>query len=250
METRVLTYHKINNPGQFERHLDIVKKYNCLITVDDGDISFYEHAFPLLCRYQVPCVLFIITGLIDSDKPFWWDEVLYYLGPEVGANMLRKIKLVPNKDREEFLTRLRTESHLPPLRQKQLTTQQLHEMQEAGIIIGNHSHTHPLFANCTEEEVALEIEESRKFFARTGLSGFEIFAYPNGSNDLKSETLLKNAGIQSAYLFDHKLNRRNKDNMRISRLSVNDYTSVPKLLFILSGLHSMILPLRKKLLHG
>src|SRR5690606_12647005 len=168
----------INNPAQFERHLDIAKRYNCLITVDDGDISFYEHAFPLLRRYQVRCVLFIITGLIDSDKPFWWDEVLYYLGPEVGANMLRKIKLVPNKDREEFLTRLRTESHLPPLRQKQLTTQQLHEMQEAGIITGNPPHTHPLFANCPEEQVAFELAEPRKLSPRPGLTGLEISASP------------------------------------------------------------------------
>jgi peptidoglycan/xylan/chitin deacetylase (PgdA/CDA1 family) len=37
-----------------------------LVTLDDADISQYEHAFPLLKREHIPFVLFIISGQVGS----------------------------------------------------------------------------------------------------------------------------------------------------------------------------------------
>ncbi|RUA35650.1 MAG: hypothetical protein DSY77_02290 [Bacteroidetes bacterium] len=244
---KILAYHTFNSTSNFTNHLKYLKSQKVLITVDDGHISFYENAFPLLKPYQIPAILFIVPSLINTEKPFWWDEVIYYLGKEKGAVELKRLKSIPNHERLAFLEELRSTSEKPLLKQQQLTVEQLKEMQNAGIIIANHSFTHPMFDQCTEEELREELRKTKAFFEEHHLDGYDIFAYPNGNYNELAEKVLKEEGIKYAFLFDHKVNKGEINPMRISRLSVNDDTPLWKLKFILNGWHSKVLPLRKKL---
>ena len=45
------------------------------VTFDDGYRDNLVHAKPVLARYGVPATLFLATGFIDQDAPFWWDEL-------------------------------------------------------------------------------------------------------------------------------------------------------------------------------
>jgi len=83
-------------------------------------------------------------------------------------------------------------------------------------------------------------------FLKTNDFDHNIFAYPNGNFSSSSEKVLKSSNIKLAFLFDHKINFHLNDPLRISRLIVNDSTPLWKLKFILSGLHSKILPFTKK----
>lgn len=244
---KIVTYHKVSAQNKLSAHFKIYQEKRVLITADDGDLSFYQHVFPLLQEYKLPAVLFIITGLIDTKIPFWWDELHYLLGAEKGEKMVWEVKNWPNHKRLEYLQQLRNSSGKPPLEQQQLTTSQLLEMQEAGITIANHSHTHPMFDQCTEEELRQEFRNAQKFFEERGLRGYKLFAYPNGNHSAFTEKIAKEEGIKYAFLFDHKLPARQFNPYRISRLSVTDQTSTNKLRFILSGWHSKILPARKQL---
>jgi len=263
---KVLAYHDVHNLEIFEQQLIYLKNhYNfisllqlrdyffskkdtlnnlLLITFDDGDISLYENAFPVLKKYNIPAIVFIITDLIDTHNPFWWDEIEYYLGKEDGNKKVWEIKNWPNIDRENYLIKLRQGYKKPHLRYKQLTTSQLIEMQNEGIDIANHSHTHPMFNRCTTQELDYEIQESKKILSSIN-SNPDIFAYPNGNYSEISEEILKKNGIKKAFLFDHKINKENIHPMRISRLRINDTTPLWKLKFILSGWHSKFLPLIK-----
>ena len=253
LDKKIVTYHKIKEQHNLAAHFDVYRGKNVLITVDDGDISFYHHLFPLLKKHSVPAILFIITGLIDTKVPFWWDEIVYLLGPEEGEKKVWEVKSWPNQERVAYLQQLRNNAGKPPLEQVQLTTAQLQEMQAAGVTIANHSHTHPMFDQCTEEELHLEFRNSRQFFEERQLKGYELFAYPNGNHSPLTEKVVKEEGIQAAFLFDHKLQGSDVNPYRISRLSVTDTTSAGKLRFILSGWHTKLLPFRKKIfnvLHG
>jgi peptidoglycan/xylan/chitin deacetylase (PgdA/CDA1 family) len=250
---KIVTYHKIRPQHLLEEHFMLYREQNILVTVDDGDISFYQYMFPLLKQYKLPAILFIITSLIDSKTPFWWDELVYLLGPEEGEKKAWEVKTWPNQQRLSYLQELRQTSGKARLEQQQLTTTQLLEMQEAGITIANHSHTHPMFDRCTEEELRQEFVESRKFFEERELQGYELLAYPNGNVSPMAEKVAKEEGIRYGFLFNHQLPDSSFHPYRIPRLSVTDGTSLGKLRFILSGWHSRILPLRKKLfnvLHG
>lgn len=247
----VLTYHKFSNQQNFENQIEyLLHKYNLsgefennqlLVTADDGDPSFYHTAFPILKKHKIPAILFVVTGLIDTEKPFWWDEIEYYLGKQEGNKKVWEVKNWPNKRREMFIDDLRENSDKSKLQYKQLTKDQLREMQTAGIVIANHSHTHPMFDKCTRKELEVEMALSTKILKDLGFSS-KIFAYPNGNYSEESESVLKEFGIKQAYLFDHKINTKNLNSLRISRLIVNDTTPMWKFKLILSGWHTRLLP--------
>lgn len=251
----VITYHKISSPTAFEEQIKyLIKNYNVrkdqtnkpklLITADDGDPSFYYNAFPILKKYKVPSILFVVTSLINTDKPFWWDEIEYYLGKVEGNKKVWEVKTWANTKRKEYLDELRRTIQKPAFKYKQLTTTQLKMMQESGVTIANHSHTHPMFDKCTASEVKSEMENSVSILEKLGFTS-TIFAYPNGNYSLLSENILKESGIEEAYLFDHSINKGRINPLRISRLVVNDTTPLWKFKFILSGWHSKILPFTK-----
>tara|TARA_R100000655_G_scaffold109509_1_gene164215 strand:- start:592 stop:1395 length:804 start_codon:yes stop_codon:yes gene_type:complete len=254
----VLTYHKILSSSAFERQIKyLIKNYqivglnsninsskNLIISADDGDPSFYEKAFPILKKYNIPAILFVVTDLINSKKPFWWDEVEYYLGKVEGNIKVWEVKDWPNIQRVEYLENLRKTSTKPRLNFDQLSIKQLREMQASGITIANHSHTHPMLDKCTLEEVDYEIRCSTEKLKELNFCP-NIFAYPNGNHSIITESVLSKYGIEKAFLFDHKITKSTNHQFRISRLIVNDYTPMWKFKLILSGFHGRILPITR-----
>jgi peptidoglycan/xylan/chitin deacetylase (PgdA/CDA1 family) len=57
------------------------------ITFDDGYRDNLINAMPVLVRHGVPASLFLPTGYIDRNEPFWWDELAaMILGSTHAAN--------------------------------------------------------------------------------------------------------------------------------------------------------------------
>ena len=53
---------------------------NCIVvTVDDGYADFYRIAFPLLCRYEIPCTFFVTTKFVAGRKWLWPDKLTWML---------------------------------------------------------------------------------------------------------------------------------------------------------------------------
>ncbi len=262
----VLAYHTICDRINFEEQLLYIKKnYSIisvdqlrqflfeniklpkkplLITLDDGDLSVYDNALPIFKKHNTPAIVFVITDLINTHKPFWWNEIKYYLGSKEGNIKAWEVKNWSNNKREVYLNNLRKSSLKPELKFQQLAISQLQEMQDAGIVIANHSHTHPMYDKCTKEELVKEIELSTFKLREFGFTP-DIFAYPNGNYSLMAEEILKKHDITATFLFDHKINKGIINPLRISRLKINDNTPLWKLKLILSGWHSRILPITR-----
>jgi peptidoglycan/xylan/chitin deacetylase (PgdA/CDA1 family) len=49
------------------------------ITFDDGYVDNLTYAAPLLCAHSAPATVFVSTGHIESQEPFFWDEVDFLL---------------------------------------------------------------------------------------------------------------------------------------------------------------------------
>jgi peptidoglycan/xylan/chitin deacetylase (PgdA/CDA1 family) len=47
------------------------------ITFDDGYADYFAVAKPLLDDAQVPATMFLTSGIIGSERPFWWDELTH-----------------------------------------------------------------------------------------------------------------------------------------------------------------------------
>ncbi len=262
-ELIVLTYHKIRNISNFERQIEYLSKnYNVLsidqfrgrfvdnsgqhedvlITFDDGDYSILTNGLPVLRKYNCPAILFVITELIDTSFPFWWDEIIDHT---TDPEQLRRSKILSNHQRLDLLNVLRSKHGRQSY--KQLTIAELMELERSNVHIANHSHTHPMFDQCTEDEIKSELRASREFFKKHGLKGGQTFAYPNGSYTYSTQRILKEEGVEYVFLFDHKLNQYPFDPKRISRVSVNDDTPLWKFKMILSGWHSRIVPLSRRI---
>lgn len=85
----VLAYHELSpeatdysyalSCGQFEKHLQLADQLRhessshrlpLVISFDDGHISNYTHALPLLERYSCKAIFFVIVGRISEQKDF------------------------------------------------------------------------------------------------------------------------------------------------------------------------------------
>ncbi len=258
---KVLAYHDICDPNIFEKQIKYLKEeYNLisistlrshlfediplphnslLITFDDGDVSVLKEGLPILVKNNIPACMFIITGLIDTSLDFWWRRVRIQ-EEENGKShievqeIINKLKRISNADRVNQMAKYF------PTEKQQLTLEDLKLFQRNYITIANHSHTHPMLDKCTEEEIRSEIKKAKGYLIDKGIGEYDVFAYPNGNFDLKSETILKNYDIKMAFLFDHKINGNKINPMRISRIRVDSDTRLGEFKVKVSGLHSLI----------
>lgn len=265
---KVLAYHEISNIENFQNQINFLQNhYNLinieqlrdflshnenlpekplLITSDDGDISVYQKAFPILKKKKIPVAVFVITELLNTTKPFWWDEIIYYLGEEKGNKKVWEVKEWTNHKRVKYLSSLRENRTQPEPSHRQLNSSEVLQMQKGGISICNHSHSHPMFNQCSKVEISEEMEESKKILDSLGLES-SVFAYPNGNYSINAENLLLQNGVKMAFLFDHRINKGKINPLRISRLVVNDTTPMWKFKLIISGWHSLLLPMSRRI---
>ena len=67
---------KFINPTDFENSLlNKKKERKVLLTIDDGFLSFYEQAWPLLKKEKIPFILFVSTREIGKKGYMSWDQV-------------------------------------------------------------------------------------------------------------------------------------------------------------------------------
>ncbi len=214
--------------------------YAVLVTFDDGDVSVLENGLPVLKQFGAPAVLFVISGLIDTQNPFWWDRVKAHYrrlgftsaGARAEVNVLKRVS---NVERERQVKLMQEESA------RQLTLRELQILDNAGIVIANHSHTHPMLDQCTEKELKEELSHSSECFGKWGIGRFDVFAYPNGNANAHTRQQLEQAGVKIAFLFDHKLNQKTIDPLAISRIRVNADDPLAEFKVRVSGLHSLLM---------
>jgi peptidoglycan/xylan/chitin deacetylase (PgdA/CDA1 family) len=264
----VLAYHDVADEELFRTHIEYLKSTMCpvsmtqllsglrgdttvpsravLITFDDADRTIYERALPILLEFDVPAVAFVVAGHLDSDRPFWWEEVsqLISRGAQVwGVSAdtdlsLRTLKDMPDPERRRVVRVLRRS--LPDERMKvaNLKSSELSALEAGGISIGNHTFTHPILNRCSARRVRSEITRShRLLFAALG-SEPRAFAYPNGNYDSRAAEAIKELGYEAAFLFDHRVAHfPPEDVFRISRVRVNSTTPLSRFKLIMSGLH-------------
>jgi peptidoglycan/xylan/chitin deacetylase (PgdA/CDA1 family) len=96
----ILTYHKFpadrqvleSQCGYLQKHYQVVSLERLsqllrngdplpegavVITVDDGHLGFYKHAYPVFAKFNFPVTMYLATGPIDSRGWYWFDRVAY-----------------------------------------------------------------------------------------------------------------------------------------------------------------------------
>lgn len=277
----VLGYHGVEDSAVFEAHLDLLQQrfvpvslerveeaahggwalpaHSVLVTFDDGDRSVYTHALPLLVARGIPAVCFVIPGLVGTETPFWWDEVehlvrhggtTHRVSPTRPAITVHTLKLLPEHERQLALAELRTTATVPSPWQRQLTGVELRELEEGGVIVGNHTMTHPCLDRCDDDQVRTEVLEAHDRLTELIGRPPTCFAYPNGNADERAHRFLAQVGYRSGFLYNHRLAALGACHpLRIDRLRVSSQTSVDRLETILSGLHPALFRAGRSVAH-
>ena len=67
---------KFINPKNFEEELTNNKiQRKILLTIDDGFLSFYKNAWPVLKKEKIPFILFVSTREVGSFNYMSWDQI-------------------------------------------------------------------------------------------------------------------------------------------------------------------------------
>jgi peptidoglycan/xylan/chitin deacetylase (PgdA/CDA1 family) len=190
MSFTILYYHFINTPGantrikglyttpkHFEWQIktliknkftfitfeDIVKnqyhvnKKNLILTFDDGCESLYMNAFPIMRKYGITGVIYLVTNAIGDRNIIWKDN--------------------ENKDPLNILTK-----------------NQILEMRDYGFEFGSHLCNHVHLPELNEDEIRDELLRSKKMLeTELGVTIYSV-AYPFGSYDGRALEIAKESG--------------------------------------------------------
>jgi peptidoglycan/xylan/chitin deacetylase (PgdA/CDA1 family) len=269
----VLAYHDVSDATTFARQMAYVRECfhpvtvdeviasvsrgaplperAVLVTFDDGHRSVLEAGLPILRRLDLPAVVYVVAGLLDTDEPFWWTEVRALVqrggrcaGVASGTaplDAVRALKRVPDGERRAAIEQLRASAREPAPRTPQLRREELLVLERGGVAIGNHTLTHPCLDRCTDEQLQNELEAAQRVLAEPLGRAPRSLAYPNGDQDARVRKAAADCGFGAAFLFDHRLSENPPaDRLAVSRLRVNSDTSLDRFEIILSGLHPAI----------
>lgn len=268
-DLRVLAFHGVDDAVAFRRLMErLVREYApvdldavlrwldgeaqlpagaTLVTFDDAHPSVLQRAVPVLRELAIPALVFVVTGLVGSQRPPWWEEVTA-LRPDRGEVLVRELKTLPDRERRARLEALRKATSGPRLHSPQLTEAELRELESSGLELGSHTYDHPILARCDARVVEEQIVTAHEDLERISGRPPRAFAYPNGDYDPRAEALLASLGYRAAFLFDHRIaTRTRRSRLALSRLRLDASASVERFEQMMSGVHPFLYHARRRI---
>ncbi|MBN1295775.1 polysaccharide deacetylase family protein [bacterium] len=207
------------------------------VTFDDGYCDVIDVALPIMKELNIPGIVFLTTGPLDTNSSIWTNKVYYYFhhtqknllqlklpdGSSTGCrwnNDTEKrrcilqinqiLKRVPNDELPKVLSVLATALGVnrtldPASELPMLQWSHIRELQESGLFtIGSHTVNHPILSTCPTDQQKKELLDSRARIEFETQAPCRLLAYPNGQpEDITRETidLVTHAGYTAAFMY-------------------------------------------------
>lgn len=258
-----------------------------VFTFDDGYRNNLSHALPILRKYGAPATIFVATGHVDHQEPFWFDRLDYALqhglteGREVqvGSQVVRlsaqnysclrdsfcrfralaKREIVDDKRFYELMNSLSAD--LEANGGKALTEMcdgddwsavatwdQIAAASGNGIIFGSHTVNHVRLPCVSGETVRDELAESKLAIEQHVGLPCGYLAYPNGDLNEAVVATVRELGYAAAFTTREGLNKRGDDPLLLRRISLSAGLSRLELYASVSGLSDGIARAKARLL--
>jgi len=232
-----------------------------VLTFDDGYLSNYELAYPVLRRYGLPGTIFATTNFLDGKQWMWWDRLEFALGhtalesalpPVAGApfacslrnreerreafrSLLPMVKALPQEDVDATVSALEDQLGCslaacpnPPRIYLPCSWDDAREMTASGLVtIGGHTHTHLILGRCRPDTARQELLVSKQRLGEELGVTTPHFAYPNGHGDSGDHTdwtreLVIETGYRCALTTDIGRNGTDADRFRLLRFGTGN----------------------------
>lgn len=199
------------------------------VTFDDGWRDNYTHAFPVLQAFDVPATIFLVSQLLNTDKVFWPEQIIYILAqppealPEEVTEWLRPfchdlplksrafsideadtvVNRMKSLDDREILAKLDDiHSAFPALNSGHdqrmiLNTDELREMQQSGLVrFGTHTRHHYRLNRIADPTLLKdEIVGCIDDLEALNVGPATLFCYPNGDITGSGEQIVSDTYI-------------------------------------------------------
>lgn len=236
-----------------------------VLTFDDGFLSNYTLAYPLLKQYQAPATIYLATEFVDAGKPIWTDRIDYAFhtsgrSPTELRAAKSQLKKLPQEQIESAVTDWESKLQVETLDCLHLGTSPIYaplswdhilEMQSSGLItFGAHTHTHKILGRCQMDTVRAELALSKSIIEDRLGQRCDHFCYPNGSHgDFSQETedCAREVGFRSSVT---TLNGRLSNALHpflMPRLGITNDLELARFKLITSGFTTWLENTRRKL---
>lgn len=215
-------------PGKLGIGLQIV------LTFDDGWSDNYRHVFPIIHERRLPITIFLCSGVMAQELPFWPERVAMML-KEVEPTLsddaiqaeIESLKSASPAHCEEYLAHLAARAHtntgnLHSPVDSTLSWEQVLKMQSAGVGFGSHTHTHPILTHLSLENVRVETQASKALIEQNLSGSCDCFTYPNGNWSPQVRDVVAESGYKFAFTTEAGAWTSDVDPLAIPRLNVSE----------------------------
>lgn len=264
--------------SELRQHYDIVdldtalapgahERPQAVVTFDDGDVGLAMHLPEIVRTEDLPVLIYVATGQIETGEPYWFDRVMNALckgGPyrvdleeaglgvwivpaEVGATrwavvgpLCEALKQVDPELREILAKRIEAQISRDNGSSQKLGPMSLDELKslaiEPRITFGAHSHCHNLLDQIPLEQARESVQRSRVLLEHWTEQKIKHFAYPNGNHNLMLQELMAELGFASSVVLDGAIAVRDRNNQALSRLPIGRYDEFKRFRLSLAGI--------------
>ncbi len=219
---KVINFHEVMDSNSFEEIIIFLKKsYNmigieqliehyslnktmrniCHLTFDDGHRSFYNNAYPVLKKHNIPASVYVSPEITIRQSNFWFQEVKGF-DTEKFRQVVAQIleldgDLLKNFSISDMLKCLKIDmiweiintykkKYDPETKSPlNMSVDQILELDKDQLItVGAHTLKHPILANEDADDSRDEISLSINGLADMLNHDITCFAYPNGTPNL------------------------------------------------------------------
>jgi O-antigen/teichoic acid export membrane protein/peptidoglycan/xylan/chitin deacetylase (PgdA/CDA1 family) len=221
-----------------------------LVTFDDGWSDTAEYAQPILERFSIQALIFVVGSAVDQKHPFW-EEAIYHVLTTVpdGYSKLRAalqhkelrasipasieiseksvkgiIHQLKELNRDAMLdiahSLIGNVSNLPAM----LSATQLQALRASGHTIGGHGLTHHPLTKVITLDIELK-EAQERISAHVGKKHIEAMSFPHGAHSGSVVASCLSAGYQFLFSSDarlHPINGNPESAKPIGRIHVSE----------------------------
>jgi len=235
---QVAFFRKYFSPISFQQFSDwyfdgaALPRNPVLITFDDGHVNNFRHALPVLKKYSVGAICFVVSGEIGKCRKTWYEDAYFRLMFSSARSWRSRdgecMVLDTSKQRMAACSRffvlcrglseMEQHAELDSLRDQLplsstedefrerftfLGTEEIWKLAETGIEIGSHTVSHPILATVELERARRELAESKSQLECAAKRTVRSFAYPFGASGLdfnaRDEALVRESGYTLAF---------------------------------------------------
>jgi poly-beta-1,6-N-acetyl-D-glucosamine N-deacetylase len=202
-----------------------------IITFDGGAMQNYA-LLPVFKKNGVVPVIFLCSGVVATNRHFWWTE-------NHGKIDNESLKDMPDAERLAALRESGFEEQKEYGVRQALSAQEIDEMKP-NVDFQSHTVFHPCLTRCTAARARAEIAGSKRaLLAEHGID-VSVLSYPDGDYSRDVIGLVAEAGYRYGITVDWGFNGRRTDPFRLKRIALADHDGQSELIVRVSGVWGLL----------